>query len=100
MFTFNFMAGFPWETGIEPDASNDLADVYVESDLTKYLRADKNTDKVLPSLSDWHACLLHWKDTGKAEWIIRDKIGVLYSSTNYEDLLVRCDCYNFVARSK
>jgi hypothetical protein len=89
---------FPWELNIEPDASNEVADVYVESVYTKTLITNKDTRKEIPALKEWLVCLVRWKDTGKYEWIIRDKVGVLYNTKNLEQLLVMLDVYNISQR--
>ena len=95
MFEFNpfKVPCFPWELNIEPDASNEVADVYVESAYTKYLRINRQTEKEIPALKEWFVCLLRWKDTGKYEWIVRDKVGVLYNTKNLEQLLTVLDAY-------
>lgn len=37
MFTFGLLKPFPWEDGIAPDASNDIADLYIEEHCKKVL---------------------------------------------------------------
>jgi hypothetical protein len=101
MFEFNpfKVPCFPWELGTKPDASNDVADVYIECGYTKVLKMNKQTREEIPELKDWFVCLLRWKDSGEYEWIIRDKVGVLYNTKNLEQLLVMLDVYNVSARS-
>jgi hypothetical protein len=101
MFDFKLLAdkAWPWEKDIAPDASNDVADVYVESVYTKYLRTNKDTKRVIPSLEKHCVAVIRWKDTKKHEWVIMDDKGVLYSTTNLESLYVHLDIYNMSGRS-
>lgn len=100
MFEFKMISEktWPWEQGIAPDASNEVADVYVESVYTEYLRIDKDTKRVIPSLRNHCVAVVRWKDTKRHEWIIRDDKGVLYHTSNLESLYAQMDFYNLAGR--
>jgi hypothetical protein len=89
---------FPWETGVKPDASNDVGDLYVDSGLTKYIRLDMDRNPI-KGMEKWYVGLMHFKD-GDYSWIISDGIGVLEATKNLENIMVMCDKWKLVNGAK
>lgn len=96
MFDFGLLNPLPWEDGIEPDASNDIADVYIERRFTKELKT--HDAELIKSMKRWYVALVKFRD-GEIVWIISDGIGVLDKTYNLESLGVVMDKWKLIERS-
>jgi hypothetical protein len=90
MFEHTLTKGWPWEQGIEPDAKNETAEVYVEKGYTRYLQWDKKLEMIIPALATSYVALVRFTD-GKMVWVIMDNIGVFYETERLEDLFAHID---------
>lgn len=90
MFENTLTNGWPWEQGIEPDAKNETAEVYVEKGYTRYLQWDKKLEMIIPSLATSYVALVRFSD-GNMAWVIMDKVGVFYETLRLEDLVTHID---------
>jgi hypothetical protein len=90
MFAHTLTKGWPWEQGIEPDAKNDTAEVYIEKRYTRYLQWDKKLEMIIPSLATSYVALVRFTD-GKMAWVIMDNVGVFYETSRLEDLFAHMD---------
>jgi hypothetical protein len=98
MFNHTLVDPFPWERGIEPDASNDVADVYIEEYYTRNLKKDR-TGSYIKKMEHWYVGLVKFKD-GTLSWIISDGTGVLEEATALEDLFCKCDKWKLIIHGK
>ncbi len=100
MFTHMKTKGqWPWDDGIEPDAKNDIAEVYVEPNYTKYLTHDRN-HQAIPSMAKWYVAMVRFLASDEVKWIIHDGIGVLDDYTALEPLFYGCDKWKLVEHGK
>lgn len=99
MFNHTLVDPWPWERGIEPDASNDVADVYVEEYYTRNLKKDHTGSKI-KKMEHWYVALVRFKNNGILRWIISDGIGVLEEATALEDLFVKCDKWKLIVHGR
>lgn len=97
MFTFGLSKPFPWKDGIAPDASNDIADLYIEEHFTKELKT--HDGKLIASMKNWYVALLKFSD-GEVTWIISDGKGVLEATKSFETLCFIIDKWKFIERSQ
>lgn len=97
MFTFGLFKPFPWEDGIAPDASNDVADVYIEEYFTKELKTHDR--KLIASMKNWYVALVKFSD-GELLWVIHDGNGVLDATKSFETLGIMMDKWKFIERSQ
>lgn len=98
MFKFGLLNKWPWEEGIKPDAKNEKASIWVEEDITKYLRTDIE-DKLIKELADSYVaiCLFtNGEEKGNYEWVIGDREGIYDNATALETLYVLCDKYKLL----
>lgn len=95
MFEHALTKGWPWEQGIEPDAKNETAEVYVEKRYTRYLQWDKKSEMIIPSLATSYVALVRFSD-GKMAWVIMDKVGVIYETSGLEELFIHIDMLHLV----
>jgi hypothetical protein len=94
MFDFSLF-GWPWENGIAPDATNDIADMYIERSYTKYLRTSPKTCDITPKLKGVVVALCRFKN-GEFSWVIMDKTGVLAEAPDANTLGTRCDMFRLL----
>ncbi len=91
MFDFSLMGKLPWEDGVEPDAKNDIAEMYVERHCTDEIRTDNKTRRKIPSLSKTYVALCRFLADGDVNWIIQDETGVIYATKQIEALYTHMD---------
>ena len=97
MFEYTLTDGWPWEQGIEPEAKNETAEVYIEKGYTRCLRWDRDTETRIPSLATSYVALVRFTD-GQMAWVIMDEVGVFYETSRLEDLFAHMDILHLAGR--
>lgn len=99
MFKFNLLNPWPWDRGIEPDATNEKCDVYLEEFMTERLHKDSYGGHI-HSMRNWYVALVKFKEDGDVTWIISDGKGVLDEAKSIEQLGVLCDKWKLLKHGR
>ena len=94
MFTFNILS-YPWEEGIEPDAKNENASIWIENYFTKSLRKHPLTHIPIEGLQTSFVALCRHSD-GEVEWLLMDENGVFDHARGIDALGTTIDKWRII----
>lgn len=94
MFKYSLLS-YPWKEGIEPDAKNENASIWIEDYFTKSLRKHPITNEPIDKLQTSFVALCRHSD-GEVEWLLMDENGVFDHACGVESLGATMDKWRII----